>query len=62
MTDKDVLPEKDLLEKAATTKTFQYSSLVSELNKQTDITKKQYKGLDDVFELDKDGRRNRKYW
>ena len=62
MTDKDVLPEKDLLVKAATTKTFQYSSLVNELNKQTDITKKQYKGLDDVFELDKNGRRNRKYW
>ena len=33
LTDKDVLPEKDLLEKAATIKKFEYSPLSSELKK-----------------------------
>ena len=35
LTGKDVLPEKDLLEKAATIKRFEYSLLGSELKKQT---------------------------
>ena len=39
LTGKDVLQEKDLLEKAATIKRFENSPLVSELKKQTDITK-----------------------
>ena len=37
---KDVLPEKDLLDKAATIKRFEYSPLGSELKKQTDIANK----------------------
>ena len=44
---KDFLPEKDLLEKAAAIKTFEYSSLDSELKKQTGIAKDQYKCLKD---------------
>ena len=43
LTGKGVLPEKDFLEKAATIKTFEYSALGSELKKQTDIAKDQYK-------------------
>ena len=43
LTGKDVFPEKDFLEKAATIKTFEYSALGSELKKQTDIAKDQYK-------------------
>ena len=39
VTDQDVLPEKDLLEKAAANKRFEYSSLGSELKKETDIAK-----------------------
>ena len=39
MTSKDVLPEKDLLEKAASTKRFEYSPLSKELKAQTDIEK-----------------------
>ena len=40
LTDEDVLPEIDLLEKVATTKRFEYSSLGSDLKKQPDIAKK----------------------
>ena len=36
-TDEDVLTEKGLLEKASTTKIFEYSPLRSELKKQTTI-------------------------
>ena len=39
MTSKDVLPEKDLLEKAASMKRFEYSPLSKELRAQTDIEK-----------------------
>ena len=49
---KDVLPEKDLLEKAATIKKFEYLLLGSELKKQTDIAEKQDKGLDNTYEFD----------
>ena len=35
LTDKDILLEKDLLEKAATIKRFEYSLLCKELKKQT---------------------------
>ena len=45
LTDKDVLPGKDLLEKVATMKTFKYLPLGKELKAQTDIAKKQYKKL-----------------
>ena len=40
---KDVLPEKDLLQKAATTKRFEYSLLGKELKAQTDIGKNNIK-------------------
>ena len=52
LTGKDVLPEKDLLEKVATMKRFEYWLLSSELKKQTDIAEKQYKRLDNTYELD----------
>ena len=51
LTGKDVLPEKDLLEKDATMKRFEYSPLGKELKAQTDIAKKQYQKLDDTDEL-----------
>ena len=41
LTGKDVLPETDLLEKAATMKRFEYLPLGKELKAQTDIAKKQ---------------------
>ena len=53
LTTKDVLPEKDLLEKAALLKRFKYSPLGIELKTQTDIAKKQYIKLDDTDEFDK---------
>ena len=42
LTGKDVLPEKDLPEKAATIKTFEHSPLGQELKAQTDLAEKQY--------------------
>ena len=42
LTGKDILPEKDLLEKTATVKRFEYSILGKELKAQTDIAKKKY--------------------
>ena len=51
LTGKDVLPEKDLLEKAATIKRFEYSPLDKELKAQTDIAKKQYQKLDNTFKF-----------
>ena len=50
LTGKDVLPEKDLLEKAATIKRFEYSTLRSALRKQSSVAEKQYQKLDKVFE------------
>ena len=47
LTGKDVLPKKDLLEKAATIKRFECSPLGKELKAQTDIAKGQYKFLKD---------------
>ena len=38
----DILPEKELLEKTSTIKRFEYQPLGSELEKQTDMAKKQY--------------------
>ena len=52
VTSKDVSPEKSLLEKAATTKRFEYSPLGKELKAQTDIAKKQYQGLNKFFKSD----------
>ena len=53
MTGKDVLPEKDLLEKVAIMKRIDYSTLDKELKAQTDIAKKQYQKFDDTYEFDK---------
>ena len=53
MTSKDVLPEKDLLEKAATMKRFEYSPLGKELRAQTDVAKKRYQKLDNTYEIEK---------
>ena len=50
----DVLPEKDLEEKVATIKRFEYSPLGSELKNQTDISKKQYHRLNKVHRFDKE--------
>ena len=44
LTGEDVLPEKGLLEKVAAIKNWK---------KQTDISEKQYQGLDRVYEFDK---------
>ena len=51
LTGDNVLPEKDLLEKAAIIKRFEYSPLSSELKKQTDIAEKQNQGLDKIYEF-----------
>ena len=50
MTGKDILPEKDLLEKAAAIKRFEYSPLGKELKKQTSVAEKQYQTLDKAFQ------------
>ena len=42
MTGKDVLPEKDLLEKAVTMNIYEYLPLAKELKKQTSVGEKQY--------------------
>ena len=52
LTGKDVLPKKDLLEKAATMKRFKYSPLGKELKKQTSVAEKQYQSFDKVFNHD----------
>ena len=54
LTGEDILLEEGIFEKAATIKRFEYSPLGSELEKQTDLAKKQYQGLDKVCEFDKD--------
>ena len=45
--------KKKLLEKATTTKRFEYSPLGSELKKQTSITERQHKRLVKAYEFDK---------
>ena len=60
MTGKDVLPEKDLPEKAAGLKRFEYSLLSKELKKQTSVTEKQYQKFDSAFESDKRKKTNQK--
>ena len=52
LTGKDVLPERDLLDKEAIMKTFEYSPLGTELKKQTSIAEKQYQELDKVHRDD----------
>ena len=58
MTGSNVLPEKDLLEKAPIVKRFEYWPLGKGLKVQTDITKKkkkkkQYQRLDNTFDFGK---------
>ena len=50
LTGKDVLPEKDLLEKAAAIKIFEYSPLGKDLKEQTGAAKKEYQKLHKVFD------------
>ena len=52
MTGKDVLPEQDLLEKAAAIKRFEYSLLGKELEKQTRVAENQYQKFDNSLEFD----------
>ena len=52
MTCKDALPEKDLLEKAAALRRFEYSPLGKELKAQTSVAEKQYRGLNRIFKPD----------
>ena len=51
LTGEHVLPEKGLLEKAALIKRFKYSSLGSDLEKQTSIRKDQYKFFKDQINV-----------
>ena len=53
MCGKNILPEKDLLEKTAAIKIFEYSPLGKELKKQTSIAEKQYQIFDNAFESNK---------
>ena len=52
LTGKDVFPEEDLLEKAATVNRFKYSLLGKDLNKQASVDEKQYQSFDKVFNQD----------
>ena len=54
LTSKDVLPEKDLLEKAAAIKRFENLPLGSELKKETSAVEKHYQVLNKLFESDKE--------
>ena len=52
LTGEEILPKRGLLEKAATIKRFEYSHLVSDLKKDTDIAKKKkHQGLDKLMNL-----------
>ena len=53
LTEKVVLPKKDLLEKAAAIKRFEYSLLGKELKRQTNVAEKQYQKFDNAFESNK---------
>ena len=50
LTGKDVLPEKDLLEKTAVMTRFECFLLEKELKKQTSVAEKQYQKFDSAFE------------
>ena len=52
MTDKYVLSEKNLLEKGATMKRFEYSPLGKEMEKQPSVVEKQYQSFDNVSNSD----------
>ena len=52
-TGEDVLPEKELLEKAASVKRFEHSLLGKELKKQPSVAEKQYQKFGNAFEFNK---------
>ena len=52
MTGRDVLPEKDLLGKAAAFKRFEYSPLGKELKKETSVAEKHFQIFDKIFNHD----------
>ena len=63
MTSKGVLPEKDLLEKAAAIESFEYFMLGKESKTKPLLQKKQYQKTDSNFESNKneeDKTKNRK--
>ena len=53
LTGKVALPEKGLLEKAATLKIFEYSPLSKEIKAQTSVVEEQYQGFNNLFKHDK---------
>ena len=53
MTGKDVLPERDLLEKAAAIKRFECSLLGKESKRKTSVAEKQYEKFDNAFAFNK---------
>ena len=55
LTDKDVLQEKDLLEKVAAVQIFEYSQLGKELENQASVAENHYQKLDNAFESNKKG-------
>ena len=57
LTSKDVLPDKDLLEKAATIKRFEYLPLDKESKAQTSIAKDQYKLFTDQMNINNNNRK-----
>ena len=63
LTGEDVLLEKELLEKSAAIKRFEYSPLGNELKKQASITEKQYGKLGnplEFYEQKEDKRKNKR--
>ena len=58
LTGENVLPEKDLLEKAAIMKRFEHLAFSKELETQIDIAKKQYRKLEKVLSLIKQLKKN----
>ena len=53
LTGKDILPEKELLGKAAIIERSEYSLLGKELKKQTSIAEKEYQKIDNTYEPDR---------
>ena len=53
LTGKDVLPEKDWLEKAAALKKFKYSPLCKKLKKQTSVAEKQHQKFHNTYGFDR---------
>ena len=62
MTGKVVLPEQDLLEKAAAIKRFEYSLLGKELEKQNIVAENQYQKFDNSLEFDNAIKKSPKIW